>query len=176
MNFPLIDEFISAASDFCSFAQKQEPLNESDLWEVRGLLLRLIFHIPAVDSAPHGTGFEGEGPDDAVYARVVKRFSGFPFYCYRVVFDPHDLEAVDEPVMGLLSDDLADIYRDLAKGLSLHAQGHLAEACFEWSLGYRHHWARHAVNALAAIEMYRTDNGYNVGHIDGTNRCTDGSL
>lgn len=154
---PHLDEFISAAGEFCSLAEKEEPLDESDLWKIRSLLLRLIFHIPAVDVAPHGTGFEGSRPDNVTYERVVRRFSGFPFNLYRVVFDPHDFEATDEPVMGLLSDDLADIYRDLAKGLSNHAQGHRDDACFDWSHSYRHHWARHAVNALAAIEIHRIE-------------------
>ena len=28
----------------------------------------------------------------------------------------------------------------------------------DWAHSYRIHWARHATNALSAIEIYRTDN------------------
>jgi hypothetical protein len=82
----------------------------------------------------------------------------FPSACIESFFDPHDFEAKDEPVVGLLSDDLADICRDLSEGLSSAKSGHIKEACFEWSQSYRTHWSRHAVSALAAIELYRTDN------------------
>lgn len=158
MTPPLLDEFVKAAREFCSLAEQNLPVNETDLWKIRELLLRLIFHIPAVELAPLGTDFDGMERDEEEYARIARRFGGFEFNAYRFVFDPHDLDAVDEPVMGMLSDDLADIYRELAIGLSNADQRHLDEACFDWSFGYRSHWARHAVNALAAIELYRTDN------------------
>lgn len=159
---PLLNEFVNAAREFCFLAEQDVPLNEPDLWKIRELLLRLIFHIPAVELAPRGTDFDGVETDRVEYARISKRFEAFAFNSYRFVFDPHDLESVDEPVMGMLSDDLADIYRDLAIGLSNVDQKHLDEACFDWSFSYRSHWARHAVNALAAIELYRTDHCKNI--------------
>ena len=163
MNTPVLDEFIAAVREFCALAEQEGALDETDLWAVRSLLLRLIFHVPAADAAPHGTGFDGAKPDDAAYQRISERFRKFAFNFYRVVFDPHDFEATDEPVVGMLSDDLADIYRDLAEGLSNHEQGHIDEACFDWSFSYRSHWARHALNALSAIEIYRTDGYKDVG-------------
>jgi hypothetical protein len=59
--------------------------------------------------------------------------------------------------MGMLPDDLGDIYRDLAEGLNSADSGHLEEACFLWALSYRTHWARHAVHALTAMEMFRLE-------------------
>lgn len=162
MSFPILDEFVSAVREFCFLAEREELLEESDLWKIRSLLLRLILHIPAVDRVSHSTSFEGLRPDDVTYGKVVRKFGEFPFNHYRVVFDPHDFEAVDEPVWGSLSDDLADIYRDLAGGLSTCDEGSMENACFEWSFSYQFHWARHAVNALAAIEIYRTANHLNV--------------
>lgn len=150
--------FIAAAREFCSFAEDERDVVATDLWKVRDLLLRLIFHIPAVENAAHAVEHDGVDPEDAMYAKVTKRFSQFSFDYYRAVFDPHDLNAIDEPVMGMLSDDLADIYRDLAEGLDNANRGYMDEACFDWSFSYRAHWARHAVNALTTIELYRTDN------------------
>jgi hypothetical protein len=157
MNPPSLDEFIAAAKEFCAFAQNDQRIRIDDLWKVRELLVRLIYHITAVDEAPQGCDHDGERPTQAEHVRVIQKCSEFPFNFYQVVFDPHDFETQDEPVTGMLADDLADIYRDLAEGLDNASKGHLEEAYFDWSQSYQSHWARHAVNALAAIEIYRTD-------------------
>jgi len=158
MSQPNVKEFAAVAEEFVTLAEGEGKLMEADLWKVRDILLRLVYHITAADHAVHGTEFDGNRPDDDAFARVVKRFSAFPFNFYRVVFDPHDMESQDEPVTGMLADDLGDIYRDLAEGLDNYRKDHAAEACFDWSQSYRSHWARHAVSALFAIEIYRTDN------------------
>ncbi|MES2439524.1 MAG: DUF5063 domain-containing protein [Verrucomicrobiota bacterium] len=158
MNHSTIDGFVNAAREYCELAEQDNNVTASDLGTVRELLLRLIYHIPAIEKAPHSAEFDGLGPDDSNYLRIAKRFSGFSFNFYSVIFDPHAITPPDEPVMCMLSDDLADIYRDLAQGLDNANKGHLAEACFDWSHSYKYHWARHAVNALMAIEIRRTDN------------------
>jgi hypothetical protein len=162
MSEPNLHDFALAAEEFSNLAEGEGKLVEADLWKVRDILLRLIYHVTAAERAQHGADYDGERPGDEAYARVVRRFSEFPFNCHRVVFDPHDLDAKDEPVMGMLGDDLGDIYRDLAEGLDNYHKGRLAEACFDWSESYRYHWARHAVHAVSAIEIYRTDNYLNV--------------
>lgn len=166
MTQPSLDGFIAAVREYCSLAEGDQSLSPQDLWRVRELLLRLIFNMPSVERAPHGVDFDGARPDDIKYATVLKRFSGIRFNSYRVVFDPYDFEAEDEPVVSMLSDDLADIYRDLAEGLNNFENGHPDDACFDWSQSYRSHWARHALNALAAIEINRTDNYEDVEQAD----------
>lgn len=148
-----------AAEEFCGLAEEGRPVAADDLWLIRDLLLRLLLHIPAVEAHPQGVETSGRRPGEAEFGRAVRRFAGFPFSFYRVVFDPHDLEAEDEPVMGMLADDLADVYRDLAEGLDQAKQGNLEAACFDWAISYRTHWARHAVHALTAIELYRLGDG-----------------
>lgn len=158
MNAPSVEGFQSAAEEFCTMAEMERPLTKNDLWRFRELLIRLIFHIPAVDAHQQGADFDGQRIGDEEFGKAVRRFSVFPFNFYRVVFDPHDFDAKEDPGVGMLADDLGDIYRDLAEGLDNAKNGHLDDACFDWSQSYRYHWARHAVNALAAIEIYRTDN------------------
>lgn len=158
MNAPSVEAFQSAAEEFCAMSEGDRQLTRDDLWRFRELLIRLIFHIPAVESHQHGADFEGRRIGDEEFGRAVKRFGELPFNFYRVVFDPHDFEATDEPVTGMLADDLGDIYRDLAEGLDNARKGHIDDACSDWAQSYMSHWARHAVNALAAIEIYRTDN------------------
>lgn len=139
-------------------AEGKHPLEKGDLWQCRELLIRLLFHIPAVKMYQHAANVDGQRISDEEFGRAVKRFRDLPFDLYRFVFDPHDFEAADEPVVGMLSDDLSDIYRDLFQGLCSAKEDHLDDACFHWAHSYANHWARHAVNALAAIEIYRTDN------------------
>jgi hypothetical protein len=72
---------------------------------------------------------------------------------YTVVFDPTNPEP-DDPVEATLSDDLADIYRDLKNGLMFwdsDSQSGLEEALWEWSFGFEHHWGQHLTKALSAI-------------------------
>jgi len=171
MKNPSVTEFQSAAEEFCAMAARDEALQKSDLWLYRELLIRLIFHIPAVEAHQFNTDFDGHAIDPAEYGRAVRRFSELPFNFYRVVFDPHDFDAKDDPVIGMLADDLADIYGDLAVGVDNARRGHLDDACLEWTQSYSFHWAQHAVNALAAIEIYRTDNQERVEQaVDGNPR------
>jgi len=158
MTKPSICDFHSAAEEFCKLAGSSEPKSKNDLWRIRELLLQLIFHIPAVENHQHDVERDGGDLSDEAFAEAVKGFQAFPFAYYRMVFDPHDLAAKDEPVVGMLFDDLADIYRDLFRGLDQWESDHVDEACFDWSQSYSTHWGRHAVNALTAIETYRVDN------------------
>ena len=104
---------------------------------------------------------QGKRPTDARTNAVRRRFNGFPFQSYNSFFDPLDivgaLAGKNKPGIALLGDDLADIYVDLSEGLDNYRHGAMKEACFNWAFGYQSHWARHAVGALHAIEIYRTD-------------------
>lgn len=174
MKEPSVEGFRTAAEEFCELSASEMPVTHDDLWSIRELLVRLIFHIPAVEAHPHGADFDGHGIEDPEVQRAAGRFSKLPFSFYRVVFDPHDFEATDEPVVGMLADDLSDIYRDLSEGLDSAREGHLDDACFDWAHNYVHHWARHAVNALAAIEIFRTDTYQRIEQVSrgkGGQRC-----
>ena len=154
MTRPSIDAFVDAVREFVGLVESDHPV---ELFAVRRLLLLLQFHITAVETGPHAADADGTRPDDDSYRRAVVRLGGLGFDFYRVVFDPHDLDATDEPIFGHLSDDLADIYRDSADGLSMADARHIKDACREWSFSYQSHWARHASHALVAIELYRTE-------------------
>ena len=154
---PSVESFVECAREFCSLAEASRTFGASELWRVRSVLLQLLYHMPAIETSPQAAEHDGLRPDDDTYRRISTRFAAAPFNFYRVVFDPHDFDATDEPVTGMLSDDLGDIYRDLSQGLSSADSGHLEDACFEWTLSYRTHWARHAVQALSAIETFRLE-------------------
>jgi hypothetical protein len=69
---------------------------------------------------------------------------------YWEIFDPY-ADPPEDPVLGLLSDDLSDIYLDLANGAELWAAGARDEAVWEWRVGFESHWGEHATGALRAI-------------------------
>jgi hypothetical protein len=58
-----------------------------------------------------------------------------------------------------LSDDLADLYRDLKDGLALWHAGNpqsRTDAIWEWRFGFENHWGRHALSALRDMHRIRT--------------------
>jgi len=72
---------------------------------------------------------------------------------YTHVFDPYD-ENDREPIFHSLSDDLADIYRDIKPGLLVWIKVTAVERLkiiWDWKFSFEDHWGQHAVNALRAI-------------------------
>ena len=69
----------------------------------------------------------------------------------------HQLGSFDSVVEGSLSDDIADIYRDLRDGFVPHASGDLGEAVWNWRTDFDSHWARHAAHALYALQVLRSE-------------------
>ena len=69
---------------------------------------------------------------------------------YRQVFDP---TGDSNAIFGSLADDIADIYRDLRKGLELKETypSQPDAAIWEWRFGFYFHWGKHAMDALLAM-------------------------
>ncbi len=78
-----------------------------------------------------------------------------PFNEYRDSFDP--LSATDrEFTYSSLADDLADIWRDMAKGLRRLDSGVPAGVVWwEWRFSFYTHWGAHAAGALRAVYHFR---------------------
>jgi len=160
MTKPDLNEFIAAAQDFRAFCEAEGKATRADLWTVRAILLRLIYHAPAAEQSSQSCDHEVSRCSDESWKLVFHRCAGFPFDYYNLHLKPFEIPS-DEVGIGSLCDDLADIYRDLCEGLDLYAQGYLEDACFYWALNYRSHWSIHALQALSALELYRTDNYLN---------------
>ncbi len=87
------------------------------------------------------------------WQRLYARLGSLPFGYYGVVFDPHTIPP-EEPVIGDLADDLADIYRDLKDGMNLWTAGHHVEAVCHWRQHFGFHWGRHAADAIRALHVW----------------------
>ncbi len=69
---------------------------------------------------------------------------------YWTVFDPTKKE---DAQYGSVADDVADVYRDLKKGLLLRGidGATAADVIWEWRLLFYFHWGDHAISALRTI-------------------------
>ena len=84
---------------------------------------------------------------------------------YREVYDPvavsdpaGAIDTANEPVIGNLADDLADIWRDLEVGLRIwptSAESMRNGIVWEWRESFKSHWGQHLVDALRAIHWWR---------------------
>lgn len=95
-------------------------------------------------------GVDGNVTDDEWEALVLRLA---PYLddadAYWEVFDPYNR---NDPVSGSLSDDLADIYRDVRRGLDMLDSGApLNEVLWIWRFDFWNHWSDHAAGALRAL-------------------------
>ncbi len=91
--------------------------------------------------------------DEAVVARrpsplkqLAERLGAFELY-----FCVFGARVRDEPVVGSLADDLADIYLDLAGALDKFDAGRHDDAVWDWRFALRGHAGDHLVRALPAL-------------------------
>jgi hypothetical protein len=80
-----------------------------------------------------------------------------PFDLYGEVFDTVPMPP-EQPVVGSLTDDITDIYRDVISGLREYEAGRRASAGWEWSFGLRQHWGAHAMGAIRALHCWLASN------------------
>lgn len=143
---------------------------------VKECLIRLLdLYRAGFDLPPLGAdeldAEEVERSDDAEWRRAYEASSRLPLDYYGEVFDPTIVPA-EEPVLGSLSDDLADIHRDVMTGLRAYQRGDRAGALWEWSFGLQIHWGAHATGAMRALHWWLVNNapnrlsGHRAGRMD----------
>lgn len=76
---------------------------------------------------------------------------------YWVPVDPFNLDVEEvETTLGMISDDIVDIYIDLSHGALVADQHSLDDAIWEWRFSFETHWGRHASEVLSALyRLYR---------------------
>ncbi len=102
-----------------------------------------------LEPAPEAVGIGDEGRHRAAIA-IGNRF---PFDLYGTVFDPL-IVPPGESTLGSLTDDLLDIYRDVATGLREYQAERRAQAIWEWGFNFRHHWGYHVTGAIGALHKW----------------------
>ena len=154
------DSFASIARRFTSFVKAFDahPRDEF-VRQVEPLLLELYSaalrlgrgHLEDDDDLPEGRMTTDEWWE--FFQRLGRHLGSYDAYSF--VFDPYDLGS--EAGTAKLSDDLADIYRELDEGLALFDAGRTGEAVWQWRFTFDSHWGRHAAHAIYALHILRID-------------------
>ena len=152
------------------FAEEADAFRE---WAARGTdagadaartgllhLTRLYFaglELPPFSWADVVNETDAEWIGDAEWRQVFVAAGRLPLDYYGVVFDP-SVVPPEEPVVGSLSVDIADIYGDIVRGLNEFQAGRRAVAHYEWGYNFRLHWGEHATGAIRVLHNWLAAN------------------
>lgn len=151
-----VDRFAVEAARFREWARNGSDQAEGAAREALVHLTRLYLtalELPSAWSEELADRPDAERVGDEEYRAVAAACRRLPFELYGEVFDPLPVPP-DEPVVGSLTDDIADVYRDVVTGLREYEAGRRAQAVWEWGFGLRHHWGEHATSAIRALHCW----------------------
>ena len=140
------DEFVVAAGRFIRFVDDSDALaREAFVREIQPIVLDVYAAGIVLEHDYSGDELEPSERMTAdewwsLYRRLQRQLGNF-----------------DSIVDGSLSDDIADIYRDLIAGFVPFDSGDVGEAVWEWRFGFDSHWGRHAAHAVYALHVLRSE-------------------
>ena len=149
-----IDAFVALARQYCSWAEGSAQTSTNDLTAALSLLPRL--YVSALELPDVFSGEDTPQVLDVEWQHIYQRFGALPFNYYSCCLEPHKFPHSE---MGIcdVADDLADIWRDLKRGLMLFDAGAIHAATWEWRFHFHRHWGEHATGALHALHCWRTE-------------------
>ncbi len=151
-----IDSFIAVAAEYCDWLEAPPLSMAQEHFAATGLVARLYasaIQLPDVD--PDYLPLMPQAPAlERFAAETVRlRLRSFPFQHYWEVFHTLTTEA-EEPCLGDITDDLADIYHDVKEGLLALKISGRPLAVWHWRFTFSVHWGRHASSALRALHEF----------------------
>jgi len=152
-----VDAFAVTARMFCNFATGGDgsEMNVVELLKQLSELYRAALNLPTAWAD------DVSGGDDAIDGLttgmdlVVNRACALPVSIYWTFFDPF---TTSDPVCRAISDDVSDIFLDIARGLAYFDSNRKADACYHWAWHFQYHWGEHAVGAMRALHNYQSQN------------------
>lgn len=150
--------FSETVRRYCHWAENSSTDINTDIQTAQKILAELYLSVLDLPDDEFEDDVELEGVSNAQWKIVRDRFKNLPIDGYWTIFDPSKAEE-SEAVFAELSDDLADIYRDIKYGLLLFDAGHLTEAVWQWKFNFKIHWGRHLLNAQKVIYSWIFNNG-----------------
>lgn len=146
------EQFIIAARRYCEWAESNYRPDLKSTRQVLELITELYLCGVRLSSE-----VQNVEDTDARFAKIRKKFRGchsgsLPINYYSEIFNPIPVPA-EEPVTGSLSDDIADIYRDISRGLGLLDAGYRRHALRTWIVNI-FHWGEHATSAIRVLHSY----------------------
>lgn len=149
------ERFVDTVQRFCRWAESTPGNIAQEQTTAHELLSELYFLALSLPKAKDFSypDFPALTHDD--WMKMHKRFGSLPFQYYNDFFDPLNLKK-NEPGMGNICDDMADIYRDLKNGLTLYESIGETAGFSYWQSHFSIHWGRHLTGAMNALEYYRS--------------------
>lgn len=154
-----IEEFVQTASEMCSLIENHEHYVLDEFFLRAEQLLPLLYF--RATRLPDLFGQVRAEPECQIsheqWKSVYDRLEAY-FEVHNVYWVVHDLNSIDEEkpeaLQSYLSDDFADIWRDLKRGL-MHwndANGDIRNGiiCY-WRFSFYGHWSDHVLDALRAV-------------------------
>ncbi|VTR99385.1 DUF5063 domain-containing protein [Tuwongella immobilis] len=157
-----VERFAAEAVAYREWAARGTDTGE---YASRTALLRITrLYLAALELPPAWSEELADQPDaqrvgNEEWRAVFAAAGRLPLDSYGAVFDP-SVVPLEEPVVGSLSDDIADIYRDVVSGLWAFEAGRQAAAVWAWGFGFRHHWGEHATGAIRALHSWLAANAF----------------
>lgn len=151
-----IDTFAKLAASYCTLIEQHgDYTTEEFVSRVRDILPQLYHHasrLPDTETTDEELDRDISHDEWSAMFGSLQRKLGVNDH-YWEIYDPLKLEH-DDPVAASLSDDLADIWRDLRVGVTRWndcADTIRRQIVWDWHFSFHHHWSDHAVDALRAI-------------------------
>lgn len=123
-------------------------------------LYRAAIGLPSEWSGDPEGRVDAERVDDVEWRNAYEASQRLPLDHYSDIFDATAIPS-EAAVVGSISDDLADIYRDVVTGLRAYRRGDPAASVWEWSFGLHSHWGAHATGAIRALHWWLCNNAAN---------------
>jgi hypothetical protein len=141
-----IEAFVAAARRFVRFVEDSEALSrEAFVRDAQSSMLDLYTTAMLLD--PGQPTDDPEPPSSMTTDEWWNLFQRLQ----------RQLEPLDSVVDGSLSDDIADVYRDLRNGFLSYDSGDVDEAVWSWRTEFESHWGRHAAHAIYVLQVLRSE-------------------
>jgi uncharacterized protein DUF5063 len=152
-----VEAFATEAKQFCDWLMEGRDSGERAAHAGLVRLCRLYtaaLELPDLRFTESGDSDADDVPQDE-WKQAYAAAGRLPVGLYKEVYDPvGDLSEDEEPVVGDVADDLADIYRDVMRGLRAFDKGDMNNALWEWRFNLAHHWGAHATAAIRVMHMW----------------------
>jgi Domain of unknown function (DUF5063) len=141
-----IEAFVAAARRFVRFVEDSEALSREAFF--RNAQTSMLDLYTTAMSLDHGQPTDDADPPSSTTTDE-----------WRILFQrlQRQLEPFDSVVDGSLSDDIADVYRDLRNGFLSYDSGDVDDAVWKWRTEFESHWGRHAAHAIYALQVLRSE-------------------
>jgi Domain of unknown function (DUF5063) len=157
-----VTAFAAMAEDYCALIESAESTDRSlllgELASSLSSLYAAALELPNVQTRTDELLSEGLTHEqwEALYDQLEALFGDYAAYRTAGPLPEEEAQLYESTV----SDDLADIYRDLKGGLlALSAGAPRNEVLWEWRFGFWTHWGSHTVEALRVIHARLAERG-----------------